>query len=254
MNTREQAEAILGPVEWVDVLPSTNSVLLERVACGCAGDAGAVLATRDQTAGRGRQQRIWQSAPGRNLTFSFHWPDTPPHRMVSLPMAVALGVVDLLDALGIAGTTKWPNDVLVEGRKICGLLAETATDDEGRSAGVVVGVGLNVNMTADEAAAIDRPATSVHIVTGATYCVDDVLAQLLPLLEARLRQWRVRGFPSIRADWQAAAVWLNQAVELQTDSGPMRGILRGYGESGELLLEVDGKVCEVWSAELMRAS
>jgi len=254
VNTSEQAEAILGPVEWIDALPSTNSLLLERVACGCAAGAGAVLATRDQTAGRGRQQRIWQSAPGRNLTFSFHWPDTPPQRMVSLPMAVALGVVDLLGELGMAGAAKWPNDVLVDGRKICGLLAETATDDEGRPAGVVVGVGLNVNMTADEAAAIDRPATSIHIATGTTHSVDDVLARLLPLLTARLGQWRVRGFPSIRSDWQAAAVWLDRAVELQSDSGPLAGILRGYGESGELLLEVHGKVREVWSAELMRIS
>jgi BirA family biotin operon repressor/biotin-[acetyl-CoA-carboxylase] ligase len=254
VSASDQEQALLGPVEWVDALPSTNSVLLERVACGSAGRAGAVLATRDQTAGRGRQQRIWQSAPGRNLTFSFHWPDTPPQRMVSLPMAVALGVVDLLGELGVAGAAKWPNDVLVDERKICGLLAETATDDEGRSAGVVVGVGLNVNMTADEAAAIDRPATSIHIATGTIYSVDDVLERLLPLLTARLGQWRVRGFPSIRSDWQAAAVWRDRAVELQTDSGPMAGILRGYGESGELLLEVHGKVCEVWSAELMRVS
>jgi biotin-(acetyl-CoA carboxylase) ligase len=111
-----------------------------------------------------------------------------------------------------------------------------------------------IHRIADDAAAIDRPATSIHIATGAIYSVDDVLARLLPLLTARLGQWRVRGFPSIRSDWQAAAVWLNQAVALQTDSGPMSGILRGYGESGELLLEVNGKVCEVWSAELMRVS
>ncbi len=232
-------------------MPSTSTELLRRVRDGEASP-GHVLAVRHQTAGRGRQERVWQSGAGRDLTFSFYWPSESPERMVSLPMAVAVAVVELLGACGIQAATKWPNDVLVDGRKICGLLAESASDPAGTAGGVVVGVGLNVNMTAGEADAIDRPATSMHIVTGNTWDVAGMLERLRPLLEARLKQWRESGFAAMRSDWEAHAVWLNQPVELQTDAGPLSGILRGYGDSGELLLEIDGKWREVWSAELMR--
>ncbi len=215
---------------------------------------GQILAARHQTAGRGRQQRVWQSGVERDLTFSFLWPAEPPERMVSLPMAVALGVADLLATYEIEAATKWPNDVLVNGDKICGLLAEVATDAGGRAVGVVVGVGLNVNMTAEEAGKIDRPATSMQIISGKIMEVANVLERLVPLLDARLAQWQQSGFAAIRADWQARAVWINQAVELHTDTGPLTGTLRGYGKSGELLLEVDGEAREVWSAELMRCA
>ncbi len=173
--------------------------------------------------------------------------------MVSLPMAVALSVVDLLKGYGIEAATKWPNDVLVDMKKICGLLAETATDDARRAVGLVVGVGLNVNMSVTEAAAIDRPATSMQILTGKTYEITTVLDCLLPLLELRLTQWGEGGFAAIRSDWLAHAIWMNRTVELHTESGPLTGVLRGYGDSGELLLEAEGETREVWSAELMRS-
>lgn len=252
MSANDQEQALLVPVEWADSLPSTNSELLRRVIEGGDFQAGQVLAVHHQTAGRGRLQRIWQSGAGRDLTFSFLWASEPPERLVSLPMAVALSVVDLLAVYGITANTKWPNDVLVAGDKICGLLAEVATDAAGQAVGLVVGVGLNVNMSAAEAASIDRPATSIQILTARTSDVTRVLDQLLPWLNARLAQWRIGGFAAIRTAWQTHAVWMNQPVELQTDTGPLTGILRGYGDAGELLLDVDGQVRDVWSAELMK--
>jgi BirA family biotin operon repressor/biotin-[acetyl-CoA-carboxylase] ligase len=253
MNPEDQEEALFGLVKWAESLPSTNTELLRRVSEGEDLQAGQILAVRHQTAGRGRQQRAWQSGADQDLTFSFFWPFEPPERMVSLPMAVALAVADLLTGYGIQADTKWPNDVLVGGQKICGLLAEMATDAAGQATGLVVGVGLNVNMSATAAAAIDRPATSMQILTGKTYRVTAILDRLLPLLEARLAQWSADGFPAIRSDWLSHAVWMHRAVELHTDSGPLAGVLRGYGEHGELLLEVDGEPREVWSAELMRS-
>jgi len=254
VTANDQEQACLGSVEWFDSLPSTNTELLQRASDGVPLQAGQVLAVRHQTEGRGRQQRIWQSGAGQDLTFSFFWPFEPPERMVSLPMAVALAVAELLKGYGIDAVTKWPNDVLVEGNKICGLLAEMATDASGHAVGLVVGIGLNVNMSAAEAGAIDRPATSMRIQTGKTREVAAVLDRLLPLLQARLTQWRAGGFPAIRSDWLAHAVWMDRPVELHTDTGPLSGVLRGYGGSGELLLEVDGEPREVWSAELMRCT
>lgn len=253
VNTNDQAQAILGPIEWVASLPSTNTALRQRIAAGEAVRPGAVLAAHHQTAGRGRQERVWQSGAGGNLTFSCLGPPASPARIVSLPMAAALAVTDLLAQYGIGAATKWPNDVLVGGKKICGLLAETAADANGTDVGLVIGIGLNVNMRAADAAAIERPATSMHILTGRTYKVTSILDALLPLLAHRLRQWRADGFNALRSDWEARAMWRNRTVALHTAAGPVTGVLRGYGDSGSMLLEVDGDTRTIWSAELIQA-
>jgi len=239
-------------VEWVDSLPSTNAELARRVARGEALAVGHVLAAREQTAGRGRLERIWTSGAGSDLTFSLFWSSEPPIRMVSLPRTLALGVVELLAGFGIEAHTKWPNDVLVDGSKICGLLAECVADAAGDPAGVVVGVGLNINMSAAEAAAIGRPVTSIQLLTATEPSPAAVLERLIPLLWRRLAQWQRGGFEALRPEWERHAVWRDHPVEVQTETGPLCGILRGYGSSGQLLLESDGRVEEIWSAELLR--
>ena len=112
------------PVEWRDALPSTNTALIERVRRDLNTPSGVVLAARAQTAGRGRQQRRWNTAPGRNLTFSFLWnTPVPPDIAPAMALAIATGVARMLEAEGLAPTIKWPNDVQVSGRKIAGILS-----------------------------------------------------------------------------------------------------------------------------------
>ena len=120
--------------QWYDELPSTNTTLVEWLREGRDLPDGFVLAARFQTAGRGRYERQWLARPGRNLTFSaLLRSDVSPLRFLSLPQAAALGVVAYLEENGLAAQTKWPNDVLVGGRKVCGILAE-------RCNGVVLGI------------------------------------------------------------------------------------------------------------------
>ena len=113
------------PPQWIDRIQSTNTALVRQLESGKLLRDGTVLATDNQTAGRGRGEHQWLTNPGRDLACSFvlH-AGVEARNLCSLSMAVALGVADLLDGLGIMAQTKWPNDVVVGQRKICGILPE----------------------------------------------------------------------------------------------------------------------------------
>ena len=126
-------------------------------------------------------------------------------QFLSLPQAAALGVVAYLEENGLAAQTKWPNDVLVDGRKICGILAEPCN-------GVVLGIGLNVNMDADEAAAIGQPATSLRIETGTERDIVRALDELLAHLQVWIGRWEKGGFAALSVAWESHCANLGQYV------------------------------------------
>ena len=112
-------------IEWFDRLASTNIAMRDRFSQGLETRNGQIIVAREQTAGRGRQARKWLSAPGQNLCFSlFIQTEAELMAVPSITMATALAVNDLLRGIGILSAPKWPNDVLVDGRKICGILSE----------------------------------------------------------------------------------------------------------------------------------
>ena len=231
--------------QWHDELPSTNTTLADWLREGRELPDGFVLAARAQTAGRGRYERRWLVQPGRNLTFSMLLRSkVPPLQLLSLPMAAALGVAAYLEENGIAAQTKWPNDVLVGGRKICGILAERNED-------VVLGIGLNVNMDADAAAAIDRPATSLRIEMDRERAVEDVLDELLVHLQTWIGRWEQGGFAALREAWEFRCANIGQYVEVSEDADRRTGVVLGFGAAGQLLLrEDDGTQAEVWAGDV----
>ena len=237
--------------EWHQRLTSTNDILIERVRGGELLPDGFVLAAHEQTAGRGRLGRRWVARPGCSLTFSLllRGPVVFP-AAASLPMATALGVATALEALGIDVQTKWPNDLLVCQRKICGILAERCAREA-----VVVGVGLNVNMRADEAAEIDQPATSIAIEKGETYDVREALGFLLPHIETWIARWHARGFAGLQEAWAQRCAYLGASVRVRDGRQERTGILQGFGPAGQLLLrEEDGRQREVWVGDLSAAA
>ncbi|MBN1258104.1 MAG: biotin--[acetyl-CoA-carboxylase] ligase [Planctomycetes bacterium] len=240
--------------QWLKTVPSTNTRLLEMVADNPDLSSGTVIAAESQTAGRGRFERKWQSTPGKDLTFSFFLrANAPVNYLPSLPMACALGVVEYLDSLGLAASTKWPNDVLVRGKKICGILSERIAAAEDNLS-VVVGVGLNINMNLEEANRIDKPATSIAIASGKAQPlpVTEALDRLLPHLATWINRWKTGGFPSFREDWERQSIGLGQAVEVHSAGKVITGVAKGFGEAGELLLrELAGGLYPVWSGDLV---
>jgi BirA family biotin operon repressor/biotin-[acetyl-CoA-carboxylase] ligase len=241
--------------EWHAVLPSTNTVLKQRLEAGRQLPSGFVLASETQTRGRGRHARTWLSAAGRDLTFSFlYCGQEDATRLCSLPMAAALGVAEYLERMGLPARVKWPNDVRVGSSKIAGILAEQA---DGPGARIVVGVGLNVNMTAEQAALIDQPATSLGIETGRGFDVHDVLQEMLPYLSRHISDWQRDGFRGLRCAWLERCDLLDECVEVVDGDQCLVGRMEDVGKDGELLLRVsDGRLKEVWAGDLisLRAS
>lgn len=238
--------------EWQERLESTNSELVRRLSSGRGVASGHVLAAREQTAGRGRLGREWTTVPGRDLCFSFALRTTASaEQLASLPLVVGLGVAEGLEFFGVEARMKWPNDILVREKKMCGILCERVS---ARAEYVVAGVGCNVNMAPEQAEHIDKPATSLLIETGQSHTIDEVLRQLLPDLAVRLDQWQQGGFAAVRTAWLERSAPLGGRVTVRAPGKVRQGRPAGYGPLGELLLEGDNGVVEpVWAGDIETA-
>jgi BirA family transcriptional regulator, biotin operon repressor / biotin---[acetyl-CoA-carboxylase] ligase len=238
--------------EWHEELPSTNTVLLERVRSGHPVPGGFVLAARSQTAGRGRYDRRWQSEAGQNLTFSFLYPaKSDGTRLASLPLAIALGISDTMTGYAIATRVKWPNDVLIDRAKLSGMLLERTDVPHPEGTPIVVGIGLNVNMNGQTAALIDRPATSMYLETGHEYPVEGVLARILDTLPTWLDKWEHGGFPAIQHAWEDRCAFLGESISVGEGHHVQKGRLEGFGANGQLLLRTArGGITEIWAGDV----
>jgi BirA family biotin operon repressor/biotin-[acetyl-CoA-carboxylase] ligase len=231
-------------IEWHERLASTNTTLREQAERSPALPSGTVIAAREQTSGRGRLDRAWLSGKDENLTFSLYLRvETDPRRLPAASMAAALGVADLLADERIEPSLKWPNDVLVKGKKICGILSEAV------SGGLVIGIGLNVNM--ETTGHIDQPATSLRIESGKRYECEHLLPKLLGKLGPHMTAWQEHGFAGIRESWESRIPTLGKPVRVRDGLAYRDGVLVGFGEDGELLLQnPDSSISPLWSGEL----
>ncbi|MEI6893029.1 MAG: biotin--[acetyl-CoA-carboxylase] ligase [Pontiella sp.] len=238
-------------VEWHDRLGSTNAYMKDHFTKQLSLKNGSIFATREQTAGRGRSDRKWISPPDANLCFSLFIEtsralmDTP-----SLTMAAALGITEFLNAQRIPASPKWPNDVLVGNKKICGILSERVERKTHPKAGIIIGIGLNVNMTSEEAGSIDRPATSILIESGKASDLSSTLENLFQPLDYWIGEWQNGGFPNLRKAWTEKAGPMGKPLTVH--DGPMkkRGTLAGFGNQGELLLQTPNGLETIWSGDV----
>lgn len=231
-------------INWYERLQSTNTFLKELAGLKGQLPSGTVVAAREQTQGRGRMEREWLSGANENLTFSLLLSDTiETHQWPSATMAAAVAVAEMLEEAEILASLKWPNDVLVNGKKICGILAERIPQ------GLIIGIGLNVNMpSADH---IDQPATSVLMETGKRANVDELLEKLLKHLSVRLDEWGEGGFSKVRKRWEEKVPNIRKSVTVRDGNALRTGVLAGFGENGELLLlEADGITRPVWAGDV----
>jgi len=188
---------------------------------------GAIATTRHQTGGRGRRGRTWHDTPGASLLFSVLL--TPPagRRAQELTLVGALAVAEVVD-----GQIKWPNDVLVAGRKVSGGMAEL------RDGAVVLGIGINVNQTEEQLPADARvPAASLRT-TGRERDVDALLDEVLTALDALYATWRREGLAALHERIVARDALRGRDVTVGDVSGTAAGIAAdGRLQVGEALLE-----------------
>jgi len=223
-----------------DVVDSTNSEALRLLGQGRATPF-LVLSER-QTGGRGRRGRVWISPAGQNLYYSLGITvRNGPHQLAGLSLVIGLAVRDALRRLGIAGVgLKWPNDVYASDRKIAGILLELTGDPAGECH-VVIGIGINCNMSAANPA-IDQPWTSLRNELGRDIDRNQLVLLLSESLDGYLRRHEAEGFAGLRLEWEANHVWHGRMASLSAGDREVVGRILGVDSDGALRLLVDG--CE----------
>ena len=233
------ADGVDWPVTVEPSVDSTNAEIFRRLDAGTR--APFVLLAERQTAGRGRRGRVWASPFAENLYCSVVLRvDGGMSQVEALSLTVGLAVARALQGCGVDGARlKWPNDVLVDGRKISGILLELA-GDPADVCHVVIGVGINVNMAVDAPAVIDQPWTSVRQCLGRTLDRNELAAELLLQLRDCLAIHWQHGFAGLREEWEALHAWRGRAVALTAGSNATLGVVLGVDERGAIRLSVDG--------------
>lgn len=232
-----------------DSLPSTND-LARKMAEQGAAEGIAVLA-REQTRGRGRQGRRWVSPRGEGLYLSVILrPTVEPTRATVITLAAAIAVTETLAFdYAVAADIKWPNDIHARGRKVCGILVESAIE-KSKLDYAVLGVGVNLGQR-EFPAELQEVATSVLIESGRRVTPDEFAVPLLARLEAWYRI-ALREPAAIIAQWQALSSYAEGcAVRVENGDGAIEGITRGLAPSGALIVETaDGHRREVFAGEV----
>ena len=227
---------------------STNSAL-QRLP-PAQQHATAILAEHQST-GRGRRGRQWHSPHGGNLYLSLGWKfENPLVELACLPLVVALSVAQALTRIGLKGhKVKWPNDLLLEGHKLCGCLVEVQGDAQG-PCHTVLGVGINVRMPASETVTeIDQPWTDLQ--SHLPGCSRNDLATLL--LEEMLLQLALfaeQGFVSFTDHWEQMDGLKGQVVNIHAGSSLLKGTVRGIDAHGALMLDTGNEVLSLHSGEV----
>ena len=238
-------------VEVTEVTGSTNADLLERAAGGAP--EGTVLVAEAQTAGRGRMGRAWVSRPGAALTFSVLLRPVvvPPARRGWIPLLAGVAIASAVAAAaGLDARLKWPNDVLVGGRKLAGILAEQA------AGAVVVGVGLNVSARRDELPI--ETATSLALEGAPGTGRQQLLGAALGELERWYLAWANGASPGdpdasgLRAEYRHRSVTLGRPVRVEFPGGDAaRGTALDVDTEGRLVLQTAGDQLAVSAGDVV---
>jgi BirA family biotin operon repressor/biotin-[acetyl-CoA-carboxylase] ligase len=218
-------------------LDSTNLFLKQH--CSSLPDYSVIWAD-EQTHGRGRFTRIWNSEPGRDLTFSILLPLTSLEQKLrqNITQIAALSVAQMLEGYGLKPSVKWPNDVLIQGEKISGILCEVT--DAGERVCGVLGIGINVNSTEKFIADLDLPATSLCRELHHKVVRQDLLEKLLEIIINCFNVLCQAGFAQNRQEIKKRLAFINEHIiftDVKQDS--YSGKIIDLNDDGTLLFECE---------------
>ncbi len=229
-----------------DTLGSTNA---EALALARAGERGPLWITaKSQSAGRGRRGSAWVSAPGNLYATLLLTEPSAPAQAPQLSFVAALALHDAVSEvapqLAPALTVKWPNDLLLGGKKLAGILIE---GDSEKVFAAAIGFGVNC---VSHPAETDHPATDLAA-SGTQVAPERLFAALVPAMQRRFAQWqRGEGFAAIRADWLKRAAGLGEEIRVRLPERELSGRFEGLDDTGRLLLRGQGGVTAVTAGEV----
>ena len=228
------------PYRWSESCASTQDVLR-----GSGLPEGAVAVSEHQTSGRGREGRRWEDAPGRALLLSVLLRPPAGSQTQELSLVAGLAVAETVEEARDHASLKWPNDVLLGGGKVAGILLEASGEE------VVCGIGVNVSQTDAELPVGTRlPAASLLTATGREPDRAELLASLLVTLEHRYAAWRRRGLVSLLDELEARNALRGHAVRVGDEAGTvvriaLDGRLALRRDDGTEALVASGEVVEL---------
>lgn len=226
------------PVLSFDVIDSTNAEARRRAEAGEAGPLWITAAV--QTAGRGRRGRAWDTRRGNLAATLLTTTDKSPAEAAQVSFLAAFAIRDLACAYVPESLVrlKWPNDVLVEGRKLSGVLVESGRMSDGA---LWLAIGMGVNL-AHAPTGTERPATALadHLRRdiAAPPTPQEALAILAPALYAHMDRWTREGFAGLRTEWLSHAAGVGEACVARLDSETVEGVMQGLDTDGALVLRL----------------
>ncbi|MGE2720895.1 biotin--[acetyl-CoA-carboxylase] ligase [Mycolicibacterium celeriflavum] len=247
-------EVFRGSQAWrrIDVVAETGSTNADLIARAGRGEdiAGAVLIAENQTAGRGRRGRSWSAAPFAQITMSVGVDATavPSSAWGWLPLATGVAVVDSVADTGVTAGLKWPNDVLVGDGKLAGILAEVAAGQQA----VVIGVGVNVSLRAEDVGV--EGAVSLMDLGVPAPDRQRLVVRLLHELGNRLESWRraTGADAGLAADYRARSVTLGRRVRaLLPGEQEVLGVARDVDDQGRLVIDAEGRPVTVSAGDIV---
>ncbi|HEX6971974.1 MAG TPA: biotin--[acetyl-CoA-carboxylase] ligase [Limnochordia bacterium] len=250
IRARLDVRRIGAAIEWYDEVGSTNDLAWERLEGGAP--FGTVVGAERQTRGRGRRGRRWVSPRGRGLWFSIL--TAPPGDPTDAPLLTLWAAVAVAEGItrttGLDAKIKWPNDILVSGRKVCGILAETRAE-LGRVTAAVVGIGVNVSLAEREFPREARAtAASLCALAGRSIGRLELLVSVLQALDRWYARWESEGGAAVLERARSACLTLGRPVRVHEPAGDWDGEAVDLAPDGALLVRTPGGVRPVYASEV----
>lgn len=245
-----EAEQFGCQIRYVESTPSTQNIAHQWAKVGAP--EGAVVIAEEQVQGRGRMGKAWHSPPRTGIWMSLIL--RPPISLAEASQLTLLASVGIQEALAkvtrLSVKIKWPNDILVQGKKVCGILTEIRGEHD-QIHYVIMGIGMNVNTEAkDFPEELKNVGTSLAIETGRKVHRASLVATLLEELERTYFQYLQEGFSPIRKKWEKKAGMLGHVVTARSMQNTVTGLAEHINEQGALLIRTSSGIVPVYSAEI----
>jgi BirA family biotin operon repressor/biotin-[acetyl-CoA-carboxylase] ligase len=238
-------------VIFYEEVESTQNIANELVLKGA--EEGTIVLAERQVKGRGRLQRNWVTGEGKAIAMSIILkPKIPPKVAPQLTLLAAVAVASAISKVtNLKPSIKWPNDILINNKKVCGILTEMHGDSDLISS-VIVGIGINVNQEKDEFPNdIISRATSIRIEEGKKILRSKIVQAILMEMEKLYAIFLEKGFVPIKLLWESYAISLGREITATTYSETIVGKALGITDEGQLLLEdEEGKIHTIYSADI----
>lgn len=238
----------------VKVLQTTVSTQEDaRLLAEQGAPEGTVVLAEEQTGGRGRMGKTFFSPFGKGIWMSLILrPKQPVHLAQQLTLLAGVAIRRaILKTTGIEAGIKWPNDLLVDGKKVCGILLESATEDDVVRY-CIAGFGISVNLKAEDYPDELKPvATSLKMALGSCVNRNDLIVSILHEMESLYRLYNQEGFQPIASLWESSSITMNRSVSVHSSRGMLSGTAAGLHPSGALLVKTDeGELVPIFSGDI----